>query len=268
VTWTFTDTTLGRIDVVVAIPKFASKELKLPVLITMHGRGEAQKGSQRGARGWLDDYKLARAVRRIHQPPLTRQDLLNFVTAERLGAINQSLATRAYGGLIVVCPYTPLKLAGNQPLSAFRPYGKFIVEQLLPRVYGETPALGTPASTGIDGVSLGGRAALVVGFNHPKAFGAIGTLQAAFYPSEIPELTGLAKAAVARNPQLQIRLLSSQRDFYLKANRALSRALKRAGVAYRLFVAVGPHDYPFNRGPGAFEMLLFHDRALRGEPHL
>jgi hypothetical protein len=27
----------------------------------------------------------------------------------------------------------------------------------------------------------------------------------------------------------------------------------------------GPHDYVFNRGPGGIEMLLFHDRALRGE---
>ena len=28
----------------------------------------------------------------------------------------------------------------------------------------------------------------------------------------------------------------------------------------------GPHDYVFNQGPGGVEMLLFHDRALRGEP--
>jgi hypothetical protein len=30
-------------------------------------------------------------------------------------------------------------------------------------------------------------------------------------------------------------------------------------------VVPGPHDYPFNRGPGAIEMLLWHDRVLRGE---
>jgi hypothetical protein len=28
----------------------------------------------------------------------------------------------------------------------------------------------------------------------------------------------------------------------------------------------GPHDYEFNRGPGAYEMLMFHDRVLRGQP--
>jgi hypothetical protein len=28
--------------------------------------------------------------------------------------------------------------------------------------------------------------------------------------------------------------------------------------------AVGTHSYRFNRGPGGLEMLLFHDRALRG----
>jgi len=29
-------------------------------------------------------------------------------------------------------------------------------------------------------------------------------------------------------------------------------------------VVTGPHDYAFNRGPGALEMLAYHDRVLRG----
>jgi len=39
-----------------------------------------------------------------------------------------------------------------------------------------------------------------------------------------------------------------------------------AGVDNELAVIPGPHDYEFNRGPGVYEMLVFHDRALRGEP--
>ena len=31
---------------------------------------------------------------------------------------------------------------------------------------------------------------------------------------------------------------------------------------------VNTHSYRFNRGPGAYEMLLYHDRALRGLPAL
>ena len=33
----------------------------------------------------------------------------------------------------------------------------------------------------------------------------------------------------------------------------------------RRVVVTGPHDYAFNRGPGAIEMLAYHDRVLRGE---
>ncbi len=29
-------------------------------------------------------------------------------------------------------------------------------------------------------------------------------------------------------------------------------------------VALGPHNYDFNRGPGGLEMLTWHDRVLRG----
>jgi iron(III)-salmochelin esterase len=33
-------------------------------------------------------------------------------------------------------------------------------------------------------------------------------------------------------------------------------------------VIPGGHDYTFNRGPGGIEMLLWHDRVLRGEAPL
>ena len=43
-------------------------------------------------------------------------------------------------------------------------------------------------------------------------------------------------------------------------------ALRARGVAHDVRELAGPHDYVFNRGPGGVEMLLFHDRALRGMP--
>ena len=33
-------------------------------------------------------------------------------------------------------------------------------------------------------------------------------------------------------------------------------------VAHDFADIPGPHDYPFNRGPGAIELLLWHDRVL------
>ena len=78
------------------------------------------------------------------------------------------------------------------------PYGRFVVEQLLPRVQAETPALREREATGIDGVSLGGRVALVVGFAHADRFGAIGTLQAAIQESEPRAFSRVAP--VTRSP--------------------------------------------------------------------
>jgi hypothetical protein len=252
-------------NVVVVIPSHASPKNRLPVLIAMHGRGEASKGPVKGARGWVDDYWLPRAIGRLHQPPITSSDLLQFVDRKRLALLNDSLQENPYRGLIVVCPYTPALLAGDKPFDSFRPLADFLVDTLLPRVRKETPAIAEVEATGVDGVSLGGRAAVLVGLERPEAFGALGSLQAAFDTEDAPELARRAKAAIRKNPKLRIRLLTSERDYYLHANRAISRAFSKAGVKNTLTVVPGPHDYPFNRGPGAFEMLLFHDRALRGQ---
>jgi enterochelin esterase-like enzyme len=138
----------------------------------------------------------------------------------------------------------------------------------LPRVKRETPALGSAESTAIDGVSLGGRAALLVGLERPQSFRVVAGLQAAFDSADAPELARRAKDARAANPALVIRLLTSEGDYFLNANRAISRALTSAAVPHVLTVIPGPHDYEFNRGPGAYEMLFFHDRALRGEAGL
>ncbi len=53
---------------VVVLPERRADE-RFPVLVTMHGRGEALKGPDRGARGWVDDYALRRAIDRLAQPP-------------------------------------------------------------------------------------------------------------------------------------------------------------------------------------------------------
>ena len=233
-------------------------------LIALHGRGEALKGVARGARGWLDDYAIGKTLRRLAKPPLTRADLLRMVDSSRLATINARLASRPFGKMVLVFPYTPdITAPTKRKLNDAKPFARFIVETLLPRLHRETPAIGTPATTGIDGVSLGGRAALLVGLQYPKRFAAVGSLQAAIYPGESRELARRAKLAIAANPQLQLRLLTSTGDFFRVAIGRLSKALSRAGVKHAHRVVVGPHSYAFNRGPGGYEMLLFHDRVLR-----
>jgi iron(III)-salmochelin esterase len=263
-TWTFDEGAFGPTDVVISIPEGAAPNARFPVLVALHGRGESLKGSQRGARGWFDDYELGQAMQRLRKPPLKPSDFQDYVSRERLRRINRSLAQHPYQGLIVVCPFLPDVLRGDDAFSAAEPLAAFIVDVLLPRVYERTPAIGSPATTGIDGVSLGGRAALLVGWTRPLAFGAVGALQAAIDGAEVDRFVELGSHAIEQNPKLALRLLTSAQDHFLRVNERLSAELSSHGVRHQFLRVVGTHSYRFNRGPGAFEMLLFHDRVLRG----
>jgi enterochelin esterase-like enzyme len=262
-TWTFANGPFGPTEVVISVPAVQTEAQRFPVLIAFHGRGESLKGRRRGARGWLDDYRLTRAVDRLQRPPLRTEDFEQFVTAPRLAELNQRLAEQPYQGLIVVCPFLPDVLKGNQAFSQAEPLARFVVEVLLPRVVKHTPAQAGASSVGIDGVSLGGRAALLVGLSRPRAFGVVGALQAAIDEKEIPRLVEMVSRARRDNPSLNLRLLTSDEDYFLDVNRQLSLALKLRGEAHQWNQVVGTHSYRFNRGPGAIEMLLFHDAALR-----
>lgn len=259
-TWHYPTTALGEVEVAIHVPAGTTK---LPVLIALHGWGEALKGPKRGARGWFDDYWMTKARGRLAAPPLTEDDFQRFVAPERLAKINATLEARPYGGLIVVCPYTPKALLDG--FGHASTYATFLVDELLPRVYRETPAL--TDSTGIDGVSLGGRTALLVGFDRPDAFRAVASLQAAFYERDVRAAVKRATRAFDTKPTLKLRMLTSEHDGYRGVNQAIARRLQRAGIEVQLDDVLGPHTYAFNRGPGVYEMLLFHDRALRGLPY-
>jgi hypothetical protein len=262
-TWSFPDTPIGKMSVVVSVPARRGDE-RFPLLIAMHGRGETLKGPERGARGWLDDYALAKAIARLARPPLTSTDFEGFVSPERLHALNAALGAASYAGLVVACPYLPDILGGEEPFTRAPPLTRFLVDTLIPKLFAEAPVIGTPRATGIDGVSLGGRAALAVGLARPEAFGSVGSLQAALDAKNADELALRAERALAKNPKLWLRLVTSSEDYYLPALRTIAGALRYAKVRHDFVVARGPHDYAWNRGPGAYEMLLFHDRVLRG----
>jgi enterochelin esterase-like enzyme len=245
---------------VVAVPSWTKADEKLPVLIALHGRGEATKGPVEGVMGWPRDYALLRAIERVCSPPLTSTDYEGFFDARRLAETNESLAAAPFKGLVVVCPYLPdLDLRKPAPI---KDYGRYLVETVLRRVRAELPVLAAPAACGIDGVSLGGAVALRVGLGNPEAFGAVGTLQAALGDDQVTELTELAKAARGANPALKLRLLTSKEDYFRGAISRTSAAWKAAAIEHDFVEVPGPHDYPFNRGPGAIEMLIWHDRAL------
>ncbi len=240
-------------------PRWGGAE-RMPVLVALHGRGEAVKSPREGALGWPRDYALVRAIERVCSPPLTDADYEGLSDPARLQLENERLAKRPFGGVVVVCPHVPdLDLKKESEVAGF---GRFLIEVLLPRVRRETRALDAPESTGIDGVSLGGHVALRVGLGAPEQFGAVGALQAAIDDTRVQALTDLAMAARAKRPKLSLRLTTSHDDYYAPFIHSLDDSWTHAGVAHDFADVPGPHDYPFNRGPGAYEMMLWHDRAL------
>ncbi len=266
----FEDSPIGPEKALAIVPRWGDKGTEFPVLVALHGRGEAVRGMDVGARGWLRDYELGKTIARLRSPPLTREDLKGFVDEARLARINASLAERPFRGLIVLCPWVPdlVNEKDRTNLDAPLPFGRFVVEHLLPRAWAETPSLRDRASTGIDGVSLGGRVALVVGLAHPDRFGAIEALQPAIQENEPPALVRRAREALTDAASFRLRLVTSDRDYFRGAVLGLHLALKAEGIEHEHLVIPGPHDYAFNRGPGGVEMLLWHDRVLRGEPPL
>jgi hypothetical protein len=239
-----------------------------PLLIALHGRGEAGRGLTEGARGWRDDYELERARTRALAPPLTKADFHGFVKQARLVALNASLRANPYEGLAVACPYTPA--LSDRSVDGAKPFASFVIDELIGRAraalgVAPPPPADVRARTGIDGVSMGGRLALLVGLSHPETFGAVGALQPAISKGEALWLSQLAARAAAVGTQA-IRLVTSKSDPFREAVETLSQQLDRDGVAHQLVVTPGPHDYIWNRGPGSYELLLWHERVLRGLP--
>ncbi len=245
---------------VAVVPTWGGATARFPVVIALHGRGEALKAPADGAMGWPRDYELVRAMRRLCSPPLVSEDLEGLTDEASLAALNLELAAAPFQGLVVVCPYVP-DIDLTQAAALAR-YARFVTEVLVPRARSEAPSLGAPASTGIDGVSLGGAVALHVGLGNPLAFGAVGAIQPAIRAEDAPAWTERALAARRKNPNLSLRLLTSADDYFRDAVTRTSQAWRAAGIPHEFSIAPGPHDYIFNRGPGSIQLLRWHDRVL------
>jgi dienelactone hydrolase len=232
-----------------------------PVLVALHGRGEAGRGLDAGARGWRDDYDLDLVRERLEKGTLDPADVHGMLSEPRLAAIRASLAAAPWKGIVVACPYTPVP-NGKRP-EDLAPFGRFLEKRLLPKVAEVKKGPVTMEATGIDGVSMGGRWALDLGLTMPEVFGAVGAMQAAIRTEEAAEFADRA-ATVSLRYRQTLRLVSSSDDPFLEPTLALAKELEARHVPHDLVVTGGPHDYIWNRGPGAAEMLVYHERVLRG----
>ena len=232
-----------------------------PLLIAIHGRGEAVRGAHDGAYGWVHDYRIGRAIAALQRGKLTADDFQGLVTPERLDTLNRALAEHPYQGLVIACPHAP-DFTGPARLDALPAYGAWLTGPLARRVSSVMPV----GRIGIDGVSMGGRMALRLGLVTDAPYHAVGSLQAALSASEVPAIVEMARAARVARPTLPLRVLTSEGDYFRPVLGTLHDELTKASLSHDYRLVAGPHNYQFNQGPGSIEMLLWHDRVLRGLP--
>jgi fermentation-respiration switch protein FrsA (DUF1100 family) len=241
------------------VPRHLPEGRSVRLVVALHGLGESHDPAL-GVRAWLDLYGLRTAYTRLLSPPVERTHKRRDWTDDRLAEVNRSLAKDPFGGLAVVCPFTPnFKQVPNRA-EAVREYGDWIVERLLPRARALAPVLSEADATAIDGCSMGGPIAVDVFTEHPTAFGALGVVQGALGAHRAGAWAdAIAKAKGDR--RLRIHLLSSEGDPFRDPTLALARELTKRKVEHTLRVPPGPHDQPWLRETGTIEMLLFHERG-------
>lgn len=237
-------------------------DVKLPLVIAFHGKAESQLGPAQGYAAWVERYGLVRAYDALLGAPLTARAFGGLVREPDLAALNAALEARPYEGVVVVGVYTPDLLVEVGHPEKIDAYATWVARELVPQLRAALPVASTaPRAVGVDGVSLGGMVALEVGLRFPDVFGSVGAMQPAVRGRE-PAIAELAERA-RRVDRQALRLLSSEADPLLPVTRSLSEELRKRRLPHALIVTPGGHDYAFNRGPGAIELLRFHERALR-----
>jgi poly(3-hydroxybutyrate) depolymerase len=236
-----------------------------PFVIAFHGMGESRAGRDKGYRAWVERYNLVEAYQAMLAGPLTSKNFGGLVRDAELARLNAEFTAQPFKGVFVVGVYTPDLLAEVDHPERIDAFAKWVAQKLVPKVRDTFPIADSgDRKVGVDGVSLGGMVALEVGLRYPDVFGSVGTMQPAIRGRE-EHMADLAKKAAEKAPQA-IRLLSSDKDPLLPVTKAFSQALRKRFVAHTLVVTPGGHDYAFNQGPGAIELLYFHDRALHQAP--
>jgi hypothetical protein len=247
------------------VPSYLPTEARVPLLVLLHGLGETGN-EQLGIHAWGERYGLVKAYERLRRPPFSRTlQHQRYLTDERCSEINRSLGVYPFRGMVVACPVTPnpWRLEGASTLDR---YADWVTSTLLPAVRERAPVLEGRACVGLDGCSLGGYVALEVYLRKPRAFGTLGTVQAAISVAGASTYARKLADAIAGAGPCPIHVETSSGDSYRDASQELAQRLTALGLLNELRVIPGPHDQPWLREIGTAEVLLWHDRALRATP--
>lgn len=234
------------------------------LLVLLHGLGET-KSEGMGIRAWTERYGLCAAHERLRHPPVRRtlSDAV-YLTDARLAELERELAQSPYRGLAIACPYTPNVFKAGPTQAVLDRYAAWLVDRLVPALVREL-GVSSP-SVGLDGVSLGGYAALEVFLRRPRAFASVGSLQGAFGTATADAYAARIERAFAEYGPRPLRIATSSWDPGRAANERLVELLAKRDVNATLSVPPGPHDQRFLREAGSLELLLWHDRALPVAP--
>jgi hypothetical protein len=246
--------------VVVSLPLDYEKHptRKYPLVIAFGGAGECARNPRDGALAWLYYYKTDEAIRALKNNRVTPDDFRGLVKPPHLNDFNRRLKARPYGGIILACPSSPLlsPLVGLE----YPEYEEYIMNELVPALKKRYRV--ADGRVGVDGVSMGGARSMYYGFKYPEVFASIGSIQGAFGP-----YFDIYRHFVGRHSEIlkkrSIQLVTSDHDPMAPSVEKMHHLLVEHSIRHRYLKLTGPHDYIFNQGPGALELLVFHDRALR-----
>lgn len=230
---------------------------RFPLVIAFGGAGECARSPREGSLAWMGYYKTDEAVRALEDNHVVNEDFRGLAKRGEINSFNRRLEANSYGGVLLVCPYSPpLSPAGDLESPE---YERFIVEELIPELNKRYRI--APGAIGVDGVSMGGARSMYYGFKYPEIFQSIGSVQGCFRP-----YFSLYRSLLRSNRHVlkkkSIQLVTSDGDFCSRSVRRMHKLLAENSIPHRFLDLTGPHDYIFNQGPGALALLIFHNEAL------
>jgi enterochelin esterase-like enzyme len=226
----------------------------------LHGRGEAQKSPERGARGFIDDYGLEAAWSFLAAEPSARRAPAELPRTYQQ-SVEAELEQAPFAGMVVVMPYLPDRFRGPEAFANAPEYAR-VLGQMVARAKADLPVRQERAGWALDGISLGGRVAMACIVELSAEFGAFGSVQAAIDERELMLFADLLIQARTRHPSLHFTLATSDQDYFRVVLEHYHAALAANKQPHDWVVLPGDHSYAFNRGPGVTHLLFHHDRWL------
>lgn len=250
----------GRVPVLV--PRSVPEGTRLPLVIALHGLGEASDPVL-AARAWPELYGLLDAADRLAAPPILPRGKRGDLTSEHAAAMTRELAARPFAGLIVACPFTPNPAKAIDRQAHLARYAAWIRDTVVPRARERFPVEREATGTHLAGCSMGGSVAVELLERCRGVFGSAALVQSAHGAHRNAAIVANARTAGPGAGALSLLVLTSRADPFRDRNVALGALLAKAGVPHDAVVLPGPHDQPWLREAGTPTMLHWLDRRAR-----